>query len=252
MGRRMRRLIFFAALVALGGCGSGPAPQGISIEVETKPFLVKVVDDGKIVVSESKDGRLRYQLASTGDLHALTNVTSSKGGVYQVATDEPGRTATVTVTRTAAGARIQLALHPTTDIQQVYDAFLTGPTDHFLGGGEHGESADLRGKILSVEVGLPVQLRADPVLLEHRRLGRPHREPAPVGARIPRVARRPGLPGRREASRASSRRSRRAPRCASRRRASTSASTSARSPRPSPTTRPTPAGRPCRRRPSSR
>ncbi len=45
-----------------------------------------------------------------------------------------------------------------------------------------------------------MQLRADPVLLEHRRLGRPHREPASLGARVPRVARRPGLPGRRQAS----------------------------------------------------
>ena len=80
-------------------------------------------------------------------------MTSSKGDVYQLATDESGRTATVTVTKTATGARIQLALHPSTDVQQVYDAFDTAPADHFLGGGEHGERADLRGKILSVEVG---------------------------------------------------------------------------------------------------
>ena len=118
----MRRLIFFAALAALGGCGSGSSMHGISIHVDSKPFLVTVLDNGKTVVSESKDGRLRYQLASTGEIHTLTNVTSSKGSVYQVATDEPGRTATVTVTRTPSGARIQLALHPTTDIQQVYDA----------------------------------------------------------------------------------------------------------------------------------
>ncbi len=248
----MRRLIFVAAVAALGGCGSGPAPHGISIDVESKPFLVTVLDNGKPVVSESKDGRLRYQLASTGDLHALTNVTSSKGGVYQVATDEPGRTATVTVTRTAAGARIQLALHPTTDIQQVYDAFSTGPTDHFLGGGEHGENADLRGKILSVEVGYQCSYAPIPFFSSTAGWGVRIASQHSLGARVP------GSPGGQgcqvgdEARRASSRRSPTAPRCASRRRASTSASTSARSPRRSPTTRPTPAGRPCRRRPSSR
>jgi alpha-D-xyloside xylohydrolase len=149
----MRRLILAAAVVSLGGCGLGSAHHGISIKVDTKPFLVTVLDNGKTVVSESKDGRLRYQLASSGELHSLTNVTSSKGNVYQVATDEPGRTATVTVTPTPTGARVQLVLHPATNIQQVYDAFLAAPTDHFLGGGEHGETADLRGRILSVEVG---------------------------------------------------------------------------------------------------
>ena len=68
----------------------------------------------------SKDARLRYQLAvDRRAVHTLTNVTSSKGDVYQVATDEPGRTATVTVAPTPTGARIELALHPATDIQQV-------------------------------------------------------------------------------------------------------------------------------------
>jgi alpha-D-xyloside xylohydrolase len=149
----MRRLIAFAALAALGGCGSSPAPHGVSLKIDKSPFRVTVLDDGRPVVAEDKDARLRYQLASTGADHELTNVTSSQGNVYQVATDEPGRTATVTVGTTATGARIQVALHPTTDVLQVYDAFDTSPTDHLVGGGEHGESADLRGQILSVEVG---------------------------------------------------------------------------------------------------
>jgi len=92
----MRRLIAVAALAALGGCGSTPAPHGISLKIDKSPFLVTVLDDGKTVVAEDGDARLRYQLASTGAVHELTNVTSSTGGVYQVATDEPGRTATVT------------------------------------------------------------------------------------------------------------------------------------------------------------
>jgi len=149
----MRRLIAVAALAALGGCGSSQGSHGISLKIDKSPFRVSVLDDGKTVVEEDKDARLRYQLASTGAVHELTNVTSSRGGIYQVATDEPGRTATVSVGTTKTGARIQLALHPAAGVLQVYDSFDTEPTDHFVGGGEHGESADLRGKILSVEVG---------------------------------------------------------------------------------------------------
>ncbi len=44
-------------------------------------------------------------------------------------------------------------LHPATGIQAVYDAFDTGPHEHFLGGGEKGESVDLRGQILPIQVG---------------------------------------------------------------------------------------------------
>src|SRR5262249_2251981 len=118
VGRRMRRLIAVAALAVLGGCGSGPAQQGISLKIEKGPFRVTVLDNGRTVVAEDKDARLRYQLASTGDVYSLTHVTSSNGDVYQVATNEAGRTATVAVTRTPTGARIQLSVHPATDIQQ--------------------------------------------------------------------------------------------------------------------------------------
>jgi alpha-D-xyloside xylohydrolase len=149
----MRRLILFAAIAALGGCGSSPAPHGISLKIDKSPFRITVLDNGRPVATEDTDARLRYEHASTGVVHKLTNVISSHGDVYQVATEEPGRTATVTVSTTKTGAQIQLAIHPATDILQVFDAFDTSPTDHFVGGGEHGESADLRGKILSVEVG---------------------------------------------------------------------------------------------------
>jgi alpha-D-xyloside xylohydrolase len=151
----MRRLMAVAALAALGGCGSSAAPKGISLKIDKSPFRVTVLNDGKPVVAENENqgSRLRYQLASSGDLQILTNVTSSKGDVYQVATNEPGRTATAIVTRTATGARIHVVLHPATDVQEVYDSFDAAPADHFLGGGERGDSPDLRGQILSVQVG---------------------------------------------------------------------------------------------------
>ncbi len=142
-----------AALVAIAGCGSGAPPSGISVHVDKSPFRVTVLRDGKTVVSEDKDARLRYQLAPNGNQYSLTKVISSQGDTYQVATDEPGRTATVTVAPTTTGARIDLVLHPAAGVQQVYDAFDAVPDEHFLGGGEHGEAVDLRGQILQIKVG---------------------------------------------------------------------------------------------------
>ncbi len=150
----MRRLTAAAAIAAvLTGCGSAAhRPTAFSIRIDLHPFRLTVLQDGKVVVAEDKNARLRYQLRSSGEQHFLTNVTSSRGGVYQVATNEPGRTATVTVARTPTGFRVSLRLHPETDVQQVYDAFDAHGSDHFLGGGERGDVVDLRGQIVPVKV----------------------------------------------------------------------------------------------------
>jgi len=148
----MRRLTALAAVALLAGCGSGPPQAGIGVRVDTNPFRITVLDNGKVVVSEDKDARLRYQLASNGDQYELTKVVKQRGDSYTVATDEPGRYATVSVEKTRAGARIDVQLHPATNVQQVYDAFDASPSDHFLGGGEQSSSFDLRGQIVPVKV----------------------------------------------------------------------------------------------------
>jgi alpha-D-xyloside xylohydrolase len=150
----MGRLIAAAAIaVALAGCGSSAhAPAGLSIRADSSPFRLTLVQDGEVVVAQDEHARFRYQLRSSGEQRSLTNVTSSSGGVYQVATNEPGRTATVTVSRTRAGFHVSLRLHPETDVQQVYDAFGASQGDHFLGGGEHGNFVGVRGRILPIKV----------------------------------------------------------------------------------------------------
>jgi len=149
----MRRLIAAASLaVLLSACGSGAAPHGLSLKVDTNPFRLTLLENGKTLVTEDEHARLRYQLAPTGDQYSLTKVISSHGSVYRVATSEPGRTATVTVTRRRAGYRVSVQLHPATNVQQVFDAFETSKSDHFLGGGERGNGVDLRGRVLPVKV----------------------------------------------------------------------------------------------------
>ncbi len=158
MGRRLGWLIAAVAVATLGGCGSGVAGRGLTIHVEPNPFLVTILRDGKTVVAESAGHRLRYQLRSNDRQYTLTKVLSASGNVYRVATSEPGRTATVTVSPTRSGARIVLALHPAANVQEVYDAFAAVPDEHFVGGGELGngeqiKTVDLRGQIVSVKVG---------------------------------------------------------------------------------------------------
>src|SRR4051812_13192247 len=129
----MRRLIAAAALLALAGCGGSGKAATFEVKVDGSPFPVTLLRDGKTVVAENAQARLRYQLNGSGVQHSLTNVLSSDGDVYQVGTNEPGRTATVTVQATATGAAIDVSLHPADGIALVIDAFDTTPNEHFLG-----------------------------------------------------------------------------------------------------------------------
>jgi len=155
----MRRLTLaslaaLAALAALPGCGGGsssPGEQGVTARVDTDPFRLTVLRDGEPVVSQAMGGRLRYRLES-GEEHRLTRASSSADGIYRVETDEPGRTAEVRVSETPVGIRLSMRLEPETGVAQVYDAWETGPEEHFLGGGEQGEAVDLRGEILAGKV----------------------------------------------------------------------------------------------------
>jgi alpha-D-xyloside xylohydrolase len=148
----MGRLIAIAGVALLAGCGGGGTQSGLAVRVDKSPFRVTVVENGKTVVTEDKGARLRYQLSSTGEQHSLTKVLKQRGDVYTVATDEAGRFASVTVQQTASGAHIDVQLHPTTDVQQVYDAFGASSNDHFLGGGESRDGVDLHGRIVPVKV----------------------------------------------------------------------------------------------------
>lgn len=139
-------------LVCLGGCGSSSVPAGVSVRVGRDPFLVTVRSGASTVVAEDAGARLGFEVGSTGARYWLTGVISVRGDRYRVATDEPGRTATVTVEPVGSGVRIDVGLHPAAGVLAVYDAFVSRPGAHFLGGGERGGSVDLSGQIVPVEV----------------------------------------------------------------------------------------------------
>jgi alpha-D-xyloside xylohydrolase len=74
------------------------------------------------------------------------------GARYRVATDEAGRTATVTVRNTRVGARVSLALDPSTGVSDTFEALSAQPTEHFLGGGEQSNPLDLHGQTIVNDV----------------------------------------------------------------------------------------------------
>jgi alpha-D-xyloside xylohydrolase len=144
---------------------------GTELQVAAQPFRLTVVENGRTVVAQDLGARLRYQLASTGEQFRLTDVVSGRGGVYQVATSEPGRTATVRVTRRPHGFRVSVALQPTTGVAAVYDAFDVRPGEHFLGGGERGAAVDLNGQVLPVAVSKACTYAPIPFVMSSGRWG---------------------------------------------------------------------------------
>ena len=102
--------------------------------------------------------------------------------------------------RTPVGYRLSLRLHPETDVQQVYDAFETGPDEHFLGGGERGDCVDLRGQILQIKVAEPCTYAPVPFFASSAGWGVRLRD-----ARASRRSRSPARPAAPAASSATSR-----------------------------------------------
>src|SRR5262249_49484314 len=103
-------------------------------------------------------GRLAYQVggpdAGTDPVfHRATNLLGTRqvpgGTAYTVATDEPGRSATVTVARTPQGVQVRWSLSPAgsaAGVTAMFEALTAGPAEHYLGGSS-AAFVDLRGHV---------------------------------------------------------------------------------------------------------
>ncbi len=140
--------------------GSG-SPGALTWRTAASPFRIDFVRDGRVVArhapgAAAKPGtRLGYWLAD-GTVRRLTGQLAAEpvagGTAYTVATDEPGRSARVTVTRTSRGLSVALQLIPNSGVAGIYEAFAAERNEHFLGTGERGQYVDLRGQIVPLKI----------------------------------------------------------------------------------------------------
>jgi alpha-D-xyloside xylohydrolase len=130
--------------------------------VSAEPFRLTFLDHGRPITAEAPGdvagpgGRLAYQVGGSAasqegaTYHRLTNLIARQdapaGTAYVVATDEPGRTATVVVTHTPQGVRVHWSFTPAADVTLVFEALTAAPTEHYLSGSSAAHM-DLRGHI---------------------------------------------------------------------------------------------------------
>ncbi len=149
-------------LAALGLLASAApaAAEPVSWTAEASPFRLTFEHGGTEITRQAgadltgPGGRMSY--SAGGAPHHLTDLVSQApvagGTAYNVATDEPGRTATVTVTQTADGARVSWSLAPGADVTTLYEALAAGPQEHYLAGSS-AAAVDLRGRVRAWRVG---------------------------------------------------------------------------------------------------
>jgi alpha-D-xyloside xylohydrolase len=162
-GRCLAAAAGAAGLLLATGAAAAPLGEASDVHVSwaaaQNPFLLTFLVGGVPRVAETDlgggpGGRLSYRLAD-GSFHGVGALlaTSSAGGAthYRVATDEPGRTATVDVVPTATGASVTFSLQPATGVVATFEAFAGAPGEHFLGGGERPVALDLSGQSVAVK-----------------------------------------------------------------------------------------------------
>jgi hypothetical protein len=132
------------ASVILGPSSSaGPpgaaAAAGLSVRARAAPFALEVRNGAKPVTTFGGSvAPLGYW--ANGIRHAVTRLlgqTRSSGGTtYTAATDEPGRTVSVTVEQKQGVVRLTYAVEPSSAVNAVGFGLTAPASAHFLGTGE--------------------------------------------------------------------------------------------------------------------
>lgn len=165
-----------AAILAAVPLAALLAPRSLATQppeptwhVDAAPFRLVVTRGAAGVVAEAPwsatSSSLTYHLAD-GTPHALTSLVSqspvSGGTAYTVATDEPGRTAVVTVRTNPTGVGVDVQLRPATGVGDIGESFASAAGEHFLGSGERGDYVDLLGQAPSLAVNYGCAYLATP------------------------------------------------------------------------------------------
>ncbi len=176
---RRRRLTVVALSLSLtagvvaGWTAAGPAVDAdadasatTTWSVSATPFALTFRQGRRVIAQEAAGsidgpgGRLAYQVGGSAvsqdgaAWHRVTDLVRTRriarGEEYTVATDEPGRTATVSAVRTQSGVRVRWQLSSSAataePVTVVVDALSAQPTEHYLSGSS-AAYVDLRGRI---------------------------------------------------------------------------------------------------------
>src|SRR4051794_38635577 len=142
---RRRWISPLAAVLLLVAIGPVPARAavapnsgGLGWRAEAAPFRLTFVRGGRTLLAPAPGartdgaGRMDYDLTD-GTAHQVTGLIRQRGIAggteYIVDTDEPGRTATVTVRRTPRGLRVGWTFTPATGVVRVHEALTGSLTD---------------------------------------------------------------------------------------------------------------------------
>jgi alpha-D-xyloside xylohydrolase len=156
-------LVLLAAAVggwALSHRGSTDNAR-VTWKVDKAPFALHVLKGGHELLADATGAagpgsRLSYTLTD-GSNHTVTSLIESRtvagGTEYSLRTDEPSRTATVTVKRTSRSIHVSWRLRPDTGVDTVYAAFHSPATsEHFVGAGIDHTGVDLNGQLVQLKV----------------------------------------------------------------------------------------------------
>jgi alpha-D-xyloside xylohydrolase len=148
------------AWALLAGSG-GSHDQRVTWRVDKAPFALHVLKGGHELLADATGApgpgsRLSYTLTD-GSNHTVTSLVGSRpvagGTEYTVRTDEPTRTATVTVKRTIRSIHVSWRLRPDTGVDTVYAAFRSpAQSEHFVGAGINHTGLDLNGQLVQLKI----------------------------------------------------------------------------------------------------
>jgi alpha-glucosidase (family GH31 glycosyl hydrolase) len=148
--------VALAVLTSASAAAAQTPRLGWSVEADPFRLTYKVGERPLAAQQLGEAGpgaRLSYEL-DDGSRHTLTRLLRRtrrrNATAYRVATDQPGREATVTVTRTRRGLRVKTALDGP-PARRVYEALTASPTDHFLGSGARHRYVDLAGQVTELK-----------------------------------------------------------------------------------------------------
>ncbi|HET7130532.1 MAG TPA: TIM-barrel domain-containing protein [Gaiellaceae bacterium] len=155
----MRPIVLLSTLVlaaAAAGCGGSTSAHGLGVRVAEKSASVDVREGGKTLTELGGDNAPFVYWTADGNEHRATsivgNVAPSGGATYTLATDEPGRTASLTVTHGRGLVHVRYAVSGAASISAIGFSMTASPDAHFLGTGQRQRWVDMSKTVQPLKV----------------------------------------------------------------------------------------------------